>query len=176
MVAIFYHDEEKNETMSIKEQMHIWLIKHNFIKQESVSNIRYEDLPTDLPSPIKFEFNRIEVMQSRGYGMVFAVRDLYETVLKVISLTVCWLIEKDGDDSFSQILFSDKQMSFGDWVNELLSVLRKSSYATVHPAVKNYLKKLSGFYSSSNIVNWRNNFIGHGLMSNPSDEDFFYRC
>lgn len=159
--------------MNVKEQMHIWLIKHNFIKQEPVSAICYKDLPINLPAPINFEFNRIKVMQSGGYGMVFAVRDLYETILKVICLSVCWLIETDGDDSFCQTLFSDKQMSFGDWVNALPSVLRKSSYAAAHPPVKNFLKKLSGFYNSSNIVNWRNNFIGHGLMSNPSDEEFF---
>lgn len=159
--------------MNIKEQMHIWLIKHNFIKQEPVSAICYKDLPADLPAPIKFEFDRIKAMQNGGYGMVFAVRDLYETILKVICLSVCWLMETDGDDSFCQILFSDKQMSFGDWVNDLPSALRKSSYAAAHPAVKNYLKSISRFYNSTDIVKWRNNFIGHGLMSNPGDEAFF---
>lgn len=105
--------------------------------------------------------------------MVFAVRDLYEITLKVICLSVCHLMKTDGDDSFCQVLLSDKQMSFGDWVNALPSVLRKSSYSAKHPNIKNFLKKLCAFYNSTDIVRWRNDFIGHGLMSNPEDKDFF---
>lgn len=159
--------------MNIKSGIQNWLTAHNFITPIPASTIHYADLPSDLPFPIILEFDRLKTIKSGGYGMVFAVRDLYETTLKVVCLSVCYLMEADGDDSFCEILFSDKQMSFGDWVNALPSSLRKSAYSSGHPAVKNYLKKLCSFYNTTDIVRWRNDFIGHGLMSNPEDEDFF---
>lgn len=64
-------------------------------------------------------------------------------------------------------------MSFGDWVNELPSTLKKSDLVMQNPALHKYLKKLVAFYNKSGIVKWRNNFIGHGLMSNAEDQNFF---
>lgn len=135
--------------------------------------IRYQDLPLALPLPVKEEFDRIYAMQQNQYGLVFAVRDLYETVLKVICLAVCFLMDVDGEDSFCKILLSPKQMAMGDWVNDLLGALKKSRYAARHPEVARYLKKVGKFYNSTEIVKWRNNFIGHGLMSDPGDAVFF---
>lgn len=73
--------------------------------------IRYQDLPLTLPLPVKEEFDRIHAMQQDQYGLVFAVRDLYEIVLKVICLAVCFLMEADDEDSFCKILLSPKQMA-----------------------------------------------------------------
>lgn len=64
-------------------------------------------------------------------------------------------------------------MSFGDWVNELPSTLKKSDLVMQNPALHKYLKKLVAFYNKYGIVKWRNNFIGHGLMSNAEDQSFF---
>ena len=135
-------------------------------------NSKYS-LPTDLPQPILDEFDFISEMDSSNYGLVFAVRDLYETVLRVLCLSVCVLMEQSGDDSFCSSLFSNKQMSFGDWVNALPAQLKKSNLAQNDPAARNLLKQLTKFYNESGIVRWRNNFIGHGLMSRPEDQNFF---
>ena len=50
-----------------------------------------------LPEPIRKELERIQKLEGEPYGLVFAVRDLYETVLKVICLSVCVLIDRNGD-------------------------------------------------------------------------------
>lgn len=104
---------------------------------------------------------------------MFAVRDLYETVLKVICLAICVLIDQNGEDDFCRVLLSPKPMSMGDWLNDLPAVLKKSKFVDGYPEIRSYLKKLGRFYHSEGIVSWRNNFIGHGLMSDPEDGGFF---
>ena len=130
-------------------------------------------IPSNLPSPIKEEFNRLPAITPNSYGLVFAVRDLYETALKTICLSICYLTDQNGDDSFCSVLFSPKQMAFGDWVNGLPAKLGEVSYVKNHQELRRYLKKIVAFYNSSQIVKWRNDFIGHGLMANQEDSAFF---
>lgn len=125
-----------------------------------------------LPLPIREEWDRLQQLQGDNYGLVFAVRDSYETVLKILLLSICYLLKEKDDDRFCRTLF-EKQMSFGDWINELPSTLKKSDLVMQNPALHKYLKKLVAFYNKSGIVKWRNNFIGHGLMSNAEDQSFF---
>lgn len=126
-----------------------------------------------LPEPIRKELERIQKLEGEPYGLVFAVRDLYETVLKVICLAICVLIDRSGEDDFCRVLLSPKPMSMGDWLNDLPAVLKKSRFVDGHPEIRSYLKKLGRLYNSEGIVSWRNNFIGHGLMSDPEDGRFF---
>lgn len=133
---------------------------------------KLKPIPSTLPLPIREEWDRLQKLQNDNYGLVFAVRDSYETVLKIILLSICYLLKEKDDDRFCRTLF-EKQMSFGDWVNELPSTLKKSDLVMQNPALHKYLKKLVAFYNKSGIVKWRNNFIGHGLMSNAEDQSFF---
>lgn len=137
--------------MEIKE-----IIKDNFVIPQNNYSIRYMDLPAKLPYPIAFEFSRIKTIENASYGMVFLVRDLYETVLKLICLSVCYHMMQNDDDSFCEILLSPKQMSFGDWLNNLAPKLRKSAYVTAKLELKHYLNKLTTFYNKTGIVKWRN--------------------
>lgn len=125
-----------------------------------------------LPQPIQEELDRVKGL-GKDYGLVFAVRDLYETTLKVICLAICSRLEAEADDRFCRILLSPKTLSFGDWVNDVPSFLLKMEYVRDHPDVKNYLKKLTRVYHREDIVRWRNDFLGHGLMSEPDDKPFF---
>ena len=50
-----------------------------------------------LPEPIRKELERIQKLEGEPYGLVFAVRDLYETVLKVICLAICVWHEGNAD-------------------------------------------------------------------------------
>lgn len=133
---------------------------------------KLKPIPSTLPLPIREEWDRLQKLQNDNYGLVFAVRDSYETVLKIILLSICYLLKEKDDDRFCRTLF-EKQMSFGDWVNELPSTLKKSDLVMQNPALHKYLKKLVAFYNKYGIVKWRNNFIGHGLMSNAEDQSFF---
>ena len=133
---------------------------------------KLKPIPSTLPLPIREEWDRLQKLENDNYGLVFAVRDSYETILKVILLSICYLLKGKDDDRFCRTLF-EKQMSFGDWVNELPSTLKKSDLVMQNPALHKYLKKLVAFYNKYGIVKWRNNFIGHGLMSNAEDQSFF---
>lgn len=64
-------------------------------------------------------------------------------------------------------------MAFGDWVNEMPSMLKKADYVLNRPGIRKYIVKLAAFYNNIGIVKWRNDFIGHGLMSATDDVDFF---
>lgn len=134
--------------------------------------MNFKNVPADIPAPVKAEIERIQKIKQDNYGVVFAVRDIYETVLKVLLLSICYLMEAEDDDCFCKILFL-KQMAFGDWINALPSELKKSKYVLNHPLMRKYIKNLVRFYNSSNIIRWRNDYIGHGLMSNPEDDSFF---
>lgn len=133
---------------------------------------KLKPIPATLPLPIREEWDRLQKLENDNYGLVFAVRDSYETVLKIILLSICYLLKEKDDDRFCRTLF-EKQMSFGDWVNELPSTLKKSDLVMQNSALHKYLKKLVAFYNKYGIVKWRNNFIGHGLMSNAEDQSFF---
>ena len=98
-----------------------------------------------LPEPIRKELERIQKLEGEPYGLVFAVRDLYETVLKVICLAICVLIDRNGEDDFCRVLLSPKPMSMGDWLNDLPAVLKKSRFVDGHPEIRSYLKKLISF-------------------------------
>ena len=136
-----------------------------------VGELIINNIPGNLPEPIKEELNRIQKLEKDNYGLVFAVRDSYETVLKILLLSICYLVKENDEDGFCKTLFL-KQMSFGDWISELPSELKKADYVLNHPQIHKYLKQLVKFYNLSNIVKWRNDFIGHGLMSDPEDGDF----
>lgn len=133
---------------------------------------KLKPIPSTLPLPIREEWDRLQQLQNDNYGLVFAVRDSYETVLKIILLSICYLLKEKDDDRFCRTLF-EKQMAFGDWVNELPSTLKKSDLVMQNPVLHKYLKKLVAIYNKSGIVKWRNDFIGHGLMSNAEDQSFF---
>lgn len=116
---------------------------------------KLKPIPSTLPLPIREEWDRLQKLQNDNYGLVFAVRDSYETVLKIILLSICYLLKEKDDDRFCRTLF-EKQMSFGDWVNELPSTLKKSDLVMQNPALHKYLKKLVAFYNKYGIVKWRN--------------------
>lgn len=157
----------------IREAIKDWLVYHNFIEPKEKSTVLIHQLTCALPEPIEHEFSNLEDVIDNNYGLIFAVKDLYEVTLKVICLSVCYLLYKNNDDAFCKALLSPKQLSFGDWVSSVPAALRKTEITVSYPAIKNYLKKLSAFYNKSKIVYWRNNYIGHGLMSGPQDEAFF---
>lgn len=108
LMDVSVHYEERLK-MNIKSRIENRLTAHNFITSPYVSTIHYSDLLLDILSTIILEFDRLKNIKSGGYGMVFAVRDLYETTLNAVCLSVCYLMEIDGDDSFCEVLFSDKR-------------------------------------------------------------------
>ena len=129
-----------------------WLVQHNFIEPREKSTILIHQLTCVLPGPIEYEFSNFSSVIDNNYGLVFAVKDLYEITLKVICLSVCHLIDENNDDSFCKVLLLPKQLSFGDWVSSVLAALRKTEVVANYPAIRNYLKKLSAFYNKSGIV------------------------
>ena len=52
---------------------------------DTLNSLDTPDSLPKLPEPIRKELERILKLEGEPYGLVFAVRDLYETVLKVIS-------------------------------------------------------------------------------------------
>ena len=44
--------------------------------------MNFTNVPADIPAPVKAEIERIHKIKQDNYGVVFAVRDIYETVLK----------------------------------------------------------------------------------------------
>ena len=133
----------------------------------------YTELIKKLPAPVATELYYLNhaIETDNWHGMIFAMKDTYETLTKYVCLCMCASIEAEGDDSFCKILLSpEKSLSFGDWTNDILSCVRKSKWANDCAIIKNFCKKLTGLYTTSGIVSWRNETIGHGLMEAVPDE------
>lgn len=133
----------------------------------------YTELIKKLPAPVATELYYLNhaIETDNWHGMIFALKDAYETLTKYVCLCICVGMEAEGDDSFCKILLSpEKSLSFGDWTNDILSCVRKSKRANDCATIKNFCKKLTGLYASSGIVSWRNETIGHGLMEAVPDE------
>ena len=58
---------------------------------------KLKPIPSTLPLPIREEWDRLQKLQNDNYGLVFAVTDSYETVLKIILLSICYLLKENDE-------------------------------------------------------------------------------
>ena len=155
-------------------------------------NLWYTEGFSCFPSIIAHEYWRLrEMFRARQpYGVYFQIRDLAETILKFEVLSVCaWADAAEIQDYQKQVgcLITTRGMSLGAWyeVARRIQVFFKDPVVEQPlPAVfsaaldgiireygdgSSYVRKHE---NAQNILNWRNEKIGHGALGFAEDDAF----
>lgn len=143
----------------------------------------------EMPAVIAHEYKRLHELAEDGnvYGVMLQIKDVYEIILKYpCVLGLCIFRRTKGsagaeafDTLMSEIL--EKLLSFGDWRGtiakslidlkehlpaHLVRILEKT-YALVN---ENFVGKETDGEKGIDVVNWRNDVIGHGALRLVEDD------
>lgn len=157
-----------------------WLI--DLSKNESLWT---KDLAA-FPSMIHFEYAQLKSLAQEGqvYGVLLQCKDTYETILKIPVIMALVIIDsnpqyKDGAE-YAEIMkaFLESPMSMGNWENLARIIVGKNKNMQLPENLIEILKRTRKLYSTeitatvSNVVNWRNETIGHGALKFQDDASY----
>lgn len=133
----------------------------------------HEKAMEEFPAVISFEYWRLreQIAQKHPYGAVFMIKDLMETVLKYYVL-VSYAWGKNADVSeFKQgvlPLITTPNLSLGSWMDlgrKIIAFSKTENPFSLPTELYACLSCILKFYDKNNFVNWRNENIGHGALS-----------
>ena len=144
------------------------------------SDLWSEKVMTDFPAIISYEYWRFreQIIKKRPYGAVFMIKDLMETVLKFFVLSAfAWAKAEDVPDCNTSILplITSPNLSLGNWMElgrRILLFSRTNNSFSLPQELYSSLEHIVKFYNTNNFVNWRNEIIGHGALSDIDDLAF----
>ena len=157
-----------------------WLI--NLSKNESLWTQQLDSVP----SMIYFEYAQLKSLAREGqvYGVLLQCKDTYETILKIPVIMTLVIIDsdpkyKDGAE-YAEIMkaFLESPMSMGNWDNLARVIVSKNKNLQLPEDLIEILKRTRRLYSAeitatvSNVVNWRNETIGHGALKFQDDVSY----
>ncbi|KYH34007.1 tetratricopeptide repeat protein [Clostridium tepidiprofundi DSM 19306] len=154
----------------ITEKDSVWYINLSERKE-----LWLEDAFNEFPLIIAHEYWRLKDLLRNGktYGAFFQVKDLFEILIKFPVLIAASDIynKKERSSQENKILMSllEKPLSLGDWEKLARTIIELD---TVDLIIKEILKDIIDVFSKNNIVQWRNNQIGHGALSFDADKEF----
>ncbi len=144
------------------------------------------------PSSIVFEYNTLkEAIENKNvYGSLLLIRDVYESIMKIPVLMGLIILDKkskeadaanqDFTSAYNEILNNllTNALSMGSW-NSLISILiKKKSTFSLPNTLYQILRKTRTLCTQkictgvSDVINWRNNTIGHGKCRLADDESY----
>ncbi len=106
------------------------------------------------------------------YGIMFQLKDIFELLLKLPTLLLLenYFVDKKREAKHLEIigiLFS-KKLSLGNWK----SLAEKCLEIDIDSYLLLLIDKTLKFYKKLEIVTWRNNNIGHGILQHEESIDF----
>ena len=140
----------------------------------------------EVPSMIHFEYAQLKGLAREGqvYGVLLQCKDMYETILKIPVIMALVIIDsdskyKDGAE-YAEIMkaFLESPMSMGNWDNLARVIVGKNKKLLLPESLIEILKRTRKLYSTeitstvSNVVNWRNETIGHGALKFQDDVSY----
>jgi hypothetical protein len=127
----------------------------------------------NLPSVIAHEYFHLRELFEQGqiYGALLQVKDTFEVLIKFsVSLLLAESLKEEQTEILNSALSNllSKPPSFGDWVSTFFKLLNFKSISKlkVFPLIS-LPKEEKGYFE--NIVQWRNDVIGHGALSMVDD-------
>ncbi len=152
----------------------------NWLKNISDDNNGWiENADKNWPSVLAFEYNRLRSLcsEKNSYGVMLCLKDNFEALLKFeILIAFAWLKNR-CDEKFEREVLSQitaPNLSFGSW-RALARIIVEGS-KRFNYILPEYipLEKVWLLFSNSkmDIVNWRNEKIGHGVLGFEEDELF----
>ncbi len=156
----------------------IEIIQKNWLEEIAEDEALWiPDGETAYPFVISAEYKRLRGLCKKrdAFGTLLCLKDSFEAILKYMTLvSYAWAREKTDEvfesENISKI--TTPNPSFGTWL-ELARIIVKSLDETdnkLHMDIP--LEKIRKLYGKNDIVKWRNDNIGHGVMSLEEDEDF----
>ena len=160
--------------------------RNQWLKEISRNKGLWAEELDDIPSMIKLSYTQLQHLAEDGqvYGVMLQCKDVFEALFKVPIIMSLIIIDsdvkyKDGI-AYKEVLkaYLSSPMSMGQW-NALAAVITKKSRDLPLPEVlTNILKKTRKLYSTEvtpdvpDVINWRNDTIGHGALKFEDDEDY----
>ena len=132
-----------------------------------------------LPEPIACTYDRLQEMAQQGnvYGCLLQIKDAYEIAMKIPVLSALIFLDSEYEDSLvKERKISERliltPLAIGGWYELALSILKadKRNHFELAGSIKKILEKTKDLYNKrvsseySNISNWRNETIGHGML------------
>jgi tetratricopeptide (TPR) repeat protein len=126
-----------------------------------------------LPQIILGEYKRLfELLQNKNvFGLFLQIKDTYEIFVKIPALIAATIeikngvSEKNGNWLFK---FFEKDLALGDWV----TICYTYTNIVSNEYLKRVLEKTKKLIDSSDIVKWRNDWVGHGALAQEKNEEF----
>ena len=137
-----------------------------------------EGAEENYPCLISFEYRRLREFckDSNAYALRFCLNENFESLLKFETLiSYAWAVsnmEVAFVEKTVAMITKESRPSFGTWI-ELAGILirdLKKAGAELPDSIP--LQEIVDLYKDNEIVNWRNENIGHGIMGFEEDEDF----
>lgn len=144
-----------------------------------------EDLDR-IPVMIKYSYVQLKKLVSDGqvYGVMLQLKDLYESLYKIPIIMTLVVLESDDKykegNSYAEVIKAaiGSPMSMGKW-DELASVIIKKNKELQLPKdLTEILKRTHRLYGMEvtsevpDVINWRNDAIGHGALKFEDDESY----
>ncbi|WP_240421195.1 hypothetical protein [Paenibacillus periandrae] len=139
-------------------------------------NLWIQPIKEQTPYLIAIEYDKLHKLLVSGstYGVQFQIKDMFEVLLKfpILILLSEVLESKKLKYEYQDVLtrLTGKPLSLGDWHQVALEIRKKSS--TKNEPIFEILRDISGIYEKYQIVNWRNERIGHGALKLDNSTDF----
>ena len=127
----------------------------------------------EFPAVISYEYwkFREQIAQKHPYGAVFMIKDLMETVLKYyVLVSYAWGRNTNISEFAKEVLplITTPNLSLGSWMElgrKIIAFSNTNDSFSLPTELSTCLNCIVKFYNKNNFVNWRNENIGHGALS-----------
>lgn len=140
----------------------------------------------DIPSMIKLSYVQLYELAQDGqvYGVMLQCKDLYEILYKIPIIMLLIIIDSDAKykegTAYTEILkaFLGSPMSMGQWDALATLIIKKNKELHLPDGLINILKRTRKLYATEvtsevpDVINWRNDAIGHGALKFEDDESY----
>lgn len=134
------------------------------------------------PSIIAHEYNRVYelLLENKTYGAMMQIKDLLEVLIKIpVIIEMARLqAKKDKNDKDYEFLLElvRKPLSLGDWRKAIITMNKSNEHffenEFISDLCKIYMSNIGCQNEFIDVVNWRNQTIGHGALAFDNDEKF----
>ena len=136
-----------------------------------------EDADKVYPCIIAANYQRLHDLCKRNdpYGVLLCLKENFECLLKYTVLIEYAWAKANMDEEFEKSVISkitEPNPSFGTWQRFGMDVFKELKAHGKELPKEVPFETVDSFFDKNKIVSWRNDTIGHGVMSFEEDEDF----
>lgn len=160
-----------NSDLIIVNEQH-WLSK---IVEDK--NLWFKDSIDEWPCLIAFEFSRLKALcvNKNSYGVLWCLKDNFEAIIKFETLLAYAWAAVNMDSSFEEetiAKITTPNLSLGAWLQLAKIIVSNLKDRDIGLPKNILLDVIVDYYNTYDIVNWRNEKFGHGVMGFEDDESY----